>query len=340
MSRYEIARQWERWFLDGTELSYSLNLSIDDPGVDPILDFLQNTRRGHCEYFASALALLLRTQGIPTRVVSCYKGGQVDEGGAVIVRDLHAHLWVEAFVDDAPDDVLTGQVGARWVTFDPTPAARDVAVQSQELASASAWGRLRDSWLMLWSSSIRMNETDQRALVYEPIRDAFQSLWADVRGTTDGRSGRSWRQLLLSPREWFSWRGGLFVFVVLVCASASVAGARRLLGWRRQRLPAGGSSGATRVVIGFYDRLEHLLKRHGLVRLASQTPREFAVETQSDIEQRTPPQYHGVPSSITDLFYSLRFGQHSLNSAELASVELQLDHLERELDTDALRREH
>src|SRR6202008_3744488 len=79
----------------------------------PLEDFLFVQRRGHCEYFATALAILLRTQGIPTRVVNGFFGGEWNEfGGYYAVRQGDAHAWVEGYFPEAG-----------WVMFDPTPTA-------------------------------------------------------------------------------------------------------------------------------------------------------------------------------------------------------------------------
>lgn len=82
------------------------------PEDHPVEAFLNVTKRGHCELFASAMALMLRSAGIPARVVSGYRGGEWSQTDrAYIVRADSAHLWVEVFFLD---------VG--WVTFDPSPA--------------------------------------------------------------------------------------------------------------------------------------------------------------------------------------------------------------------------
>jgi transglutaminase-like putative cysteine protease len=78
---------------------YSLHVQRD-AHYDPVVDFLRFHQEGHCELFASAMALLARAQGIPTRVVSGYRGGDVNRvGGYTIVRERNAHAWVEAWVD-------------------------------------------------------------------------------------------------------------------------------------------------------------------------------------------------------------------------------------------------
>ncbi len=90
---------------------YTYSLEPGKPKGDPVLYFLFHRKRGHCEYFASAMALLLRTAGIPARVVGGYLGGEwIKRGHYYLVRQNEAHLWVEAWIKN------------RWQRFDPTPA--------------------------------------------------------------------------------------------------------------------------------------------------------------------------------------------------------------------------
>jgi transglutaminase-like putative cysteine protease len=81
-------------------------------GPDPVFDFLFFSKNGHCEYFASAMAMLARTAGIPTRYVAGYRVGEQSPFGYYVVRERNAHSWVEAWVE-----------GKGWTTFDPTPDA-------------------------------------------------------------------------------------------------------------------------------------------------------------------------------------------------------------------------
>ena len=88
---------------------YTLDLKRDER-FEPLEDFLFQQRAGHCEYFASALAILLRTVGVPTRSVNGFYGGEWNSfGNYLAVRQGDAHSWVEVYVD------------GRWVTMDPTP---------------------------------------------------------------------------------------------------------------------------------------------------------------------------------------------------------------------------
>lgn len=111
--------------------TYSLEIPSRRRGRDPILAFLTEHRTGHCEYFASAMTLLSRTLGIPTRVVGGYL---VVERNPLAdhwtVRDRNAHAWVEAWVD------------GRWQTYDPTPPSGLAAHMPKQ---ASQWQQLEDA---------------------------------------------------------------------------------------------------------------------------------------------------------------------------------------------------
>src|SRR5258708_33494589 len=97
-------------------------MEVIDPSIDPVEDFLVSRKEGHCAYFASALALMLRSIGIPARMVNGFKGGDWNDLSNVLtVRQKHAHSWVEALVGE----VGSGDASRRtpvWVTLDPTPA--------------------------------------------------------------------------------------------------------------------------------------------------------------------------------------------------------------------------
>src|SRR5262249_20362469 len=84
------------------------------PGAaDPLSGFLFDFRAGHCEYFATALAILLRAVGVPSREVNGFYGGEWNDfGNYLAVRQMDAHAWVEAWFP-----------GHGWVTLDPTPGA-------------------------------------------------------------------------------------------------------------------------------------------------------------------------------------------------------------------------
>jgi transglutaminase-like putative cysteine protease len=91
--------------------AYSLITSPPPAGMDVIGDFLFNTRKGYCEHYAASMVMMLRSIGIPSRIVNGFYGGERNEyGNYLIVRQSDAHAWVEALIGD------------KWRRFDPTPA--------------------------------------------------------------------------------------------------------------------------------------------------------------------------------------------------------------------------
>lgn len=95
-----------------SEFGYTLQLPKTQSD-DPLAQFLFERKQGHCEYFASAMAVMLRTIGIPSRLVNGFRGAEFNDlTGSYIVRARDAHSWVEAYFP-----------GSGWVRFDPTPAS-------------------------------------------------------------------------------------------------------------------------------------------------------------------------------------------------------------------------
>jgi transglutaminase-like putative cysteine protease len=121
-----------------TEYRYSLGFARK-PG-DPLLDFLSVNRQGHCEYFASAMAMLSRAAGVPARVVAGYRVAERNElGGYDVVRERNAHAWVEVYLE-----------GKGWQTIDATP--EDLLAQNQ--AHSTPWlAALWDVAGAWWSSA-------------------------------------------------------------------------------------------------------------------------------------------------------------------------------------------
>ena len=106
-------------------------------------DFLFFTHAGHCERFATALVLMLRSQGIPAVLVLGFKGCEpAEEPGRYIVRQEHAHAWVEALIQDyRPRPWWNVWQTSRWLTLDPTPTGIPAE------AASTGWTDRATSWL-------------------------------------------------------------------------------------------------------------------------------------------------------------------------------------------------
>jgi len=315
------ARLLEAMLRDSPDFRYSLKLSISDPDVDPLEDFVFNRREGHCEYFASALAIMLRGVGIPSRVITGFKGGLLNSRtGRLEVRQLHAHSWVEAYVESG------------WVTLDPTPPERGERVAELQEKAGGVWARWRERWLQTWNSGIRLSKSDQEQLVYNPLKATFASAWEslrDARGTSVSVAA-FFRSLAESPERWFSWRGGLAVFLLLCLGAAVRSIVRQVLAAVRRMGGATRETGRAGRTVDFYERFRAIVERTGLERPLSETHREFAGHVSQRLEDRL--QTFGleeIPSVLTDAFYRVRYGDQTLSSEEQRAVAAQLDALER-----------
>jgi transglutaminase-like putative cysteine protease len=111
-SPYAAAVALERWFRTGGGFVYDQHPPPVKAGVPPLVDFVTRTRKGYCQHFAGAMALMLRDLGIPARVAAGFNSGSYDKHtGEWTVTDHDAHTWVEVWFR-----------GWGWLPFDPTPS--------------------------------------------------------------------------------------------------------------------------------------------------------------------------------------------------------------------------
>jgi hypothetical protein len=133
----EIAERLQTYLRD--ENRYTYTVEQPDVGTRRPLDvFLFEARRGHCEYFATALAVMLRSLGIPSRNVTGFVGGEYNRyGHYYAVKQADAHSWVEAYIPERG-----------WVTLDPTPSSRNAFGPSEWLFRD--FGEMMDAMRAYW----------------------------------------------------------------------------------------------------------------------------------------------------------------------------------------------
>src|SRR5205085_10347687 len=132
-SPYEKAAAIENYLR--TQFGYTLQLP-STPVADPLAHFLFERKQGHCEYFAASMAVMLRSLGIPARLVNGFRTGEYnDVTGSYIIRARDAHSWVEAYF-----------AGQGWIAFDPTPASGSVAFKSGWSRVLLYLDALREFW--------------------------------------------------------------------------------------------------------------------------------------------------------------------------------------------------
>ena len=346
--RYQRALAIERQLRHSGQYRYSLERQNRDPALDPVEDFITKNRRGHCEYFATALCLMLRSQGIPARVVIGYRSGEFNRtSGFYHVRQLHAHTWVEAYlapgqipVELVKDRPSWGWLTGAWLRLDATPAADDESTAKSLLARLGGlFGQLNFAWN---NYIMEMDRPRQREAIYNPVVDAIRrairsladpAWWRQaIRNVMEGLGLGRWRVGALR----LSWPGLALtllagVLVILACYALWYSYRRWIAPWRGLRGP---TQRRLRARVAFYRRLETILARRGFVRRPSQTPREFALATGRQIAGWAGQERLALlPVQVADAYYLVRFGDKALDESQAAAVEQALAGVEKALAT-------
>ena len=323
-SAADIAGRLEAHLRDSEIFSYTLSAGIDDPSIDPVEDFLFNRKTGHCEYFASALALMMRSVGIPSRVVNGLKGGQLNSmTGRYEVQERHAHSWVEAYLD------------GRWVMYDATPIAGRSESVAAQAPTISWWHATKHLAENFWKNDVLQLSLDrQNQAFFNPIREYFGSL-KEVWESESGSEGpldvlARWKKWLL-PHGWLSGRGLAVTLVLLVILVSVVWAASRLLS-KLWHLGSHRRRGGQASRIAFYERFAQLVHRKGLYRAQHVTQREFAEQVNQRLQQLLQQsELSHLADEVTNSFYRVRFAQAELLPEERRKIDQLLGSLEKAL---------
>jgi protein-glutamine gamma-glutamyltransferase len=290
--RERVARALCKYLNSSGDFTYSLEQRRRDLTIDPVEDFLINIKEGHCERYASALVLMLRTQGVPARLIKGFRGAESTNGGSYIVRQNMAHAWVEVLVRRRP-----GTKGGpyEWLTLDPTPGIDAPRAQS---VVADWWKEKTGAGADMWKNLIVGYNAESKGNFLQSFtpRSAL--------------SGVEAKDLYYT----FAFAAALFV--------AFCIGVFRFR--RRPRVAAAPTTG-----VACYTRLIRLLDRRAALRRAPwQTPRELAASAGAVLQARAATAaLADLPDRIVDLFYRVRYGGESPGSAELSGLNARLDEL-------------
>jgi len=244
-----------------TKYGYTLQLP-SQPTADPLADFLFRRRRGHCEYFASSMAVLLRTVGIPSRIITGFRGAQFNEvNSTYIVRASDAHSWVEAFIP-----------GAGWTTFDPTPAggvpANTVWTRAQlYLDAAREFWR---EWIVNYDAGHQQNLSVTGIRQTRNRIAAFRQWSAHQYHRMLQTARRVHQAATHDPKRLL--RPGLILLAILLLSALPFAAVHIRNLWRAAS-PSISPRSASAIL---YLRMTRRLARRGYPRSPAQTPSEFA----------------------------------------------------------------
>ncbi len=325
------SRQVATAIRDHLRMSYGYTLEMVAPpeGVDPIEFFLFDRKKGHCEYFASAMAAMCQSQGIPCRVITGYVATEYNTlTGQYLVRESNAHAWVETFITTEPESG-----NGRWETFDASPPGDIERIHRPAggaLASLRSW---YDALEFGWSTSVigYDNASNQRSRASHFGDESVYTSW--FVGRADGVA--AWLKTVRADPTLIPWWVRYSPIVLLVMVSIWVAFRRKLTVWVSSHIhiDTHDSFGISRFrPTGFYARTLRVLARAGVPKPDQTPPALFA----DSIVGRSPEAATHL-RSIAAALYRVHFGGRTLSAAETAAAQEQVRQLENALKNSAPR---
>jgi protein-glutamine gamma-glutamyltransferase len=285
-SNYDKAVAVEQYLV--THFGYTLELPRSLP-QDPLANFLFERKKGHCEYFASSMAVMLRSLRIPSRIVTGFRGGEFNDlTGQYVVRASDAHSWVEAYFR-----------GSGWISFDPTPAGN--------LPTRNGWSRMQlymDAAASFWREWIINYDVSHQRTLGKDAAYSSRRFFDEARR----RMGRQHRSLLRSARRAqrhftnfpVRWLGGLIAFTAVLITLLNL---RRVInGLRDRSLRAHPERAPRESAALWYDRMVGRMARLGWRKSPSQTPLDFVAAIQEAALQKKVARF-------TRAYESARFGK-------------------------------
>jgi transglutaminase-like putative cysteine protease len=294
---YDRATAIERYLM--TKFGYTLELPRVAP-KDPLAEFLFARKRGHCEYFASSMAIMLRTLNIPSRVVNGFRTTEFnDVTGNYVVRASSAHSWVEAYFP-----------GYGWVSFDPTPGV--------PLGSATGWDRVNlyvDAMASFWREwVVNYDANHQKALGEDAMRGS-RSLLEGMRDRVERwyerlltRARHAQQSFSNAPRR---WSGVAVVSCLMLMVAANFRNLRR---WMKERsLAIHPEAAPSRAAALWYQRMLKWLGRQGWKKAEVQTPQEFLTCIEDPLTRKRV-------EAFTRAYEAARFGESSEEARRLPEL--------------------
>ena len=290
--------------------AYSLEVGTTSSG-QPIDEFLFSRKTGYCEHYATAMVLMLRSIGIPSRLVTGFLATEWNEfGNYYTVRQRDAHAWVEMYYPQSG-----------WITMDPTP--------SNPLALApSVWvafQRFAESLRLHWDRVfIRYSGRDQLAIIHslrdgsDSARDAFGQ-WTSAVGAASAQFVRTWAERVQTLHRSLLWT--LILILTISFTSLVLLIFDR---WPYGRAAERPTARAQQQIVHVYRKMLELSARRGIRITPSTTPTE--------VSRLVSERWVAAESAVvrlTTLYCRARFGVGSLSSQELMQAVNDLGLLKR-----------
>ncbi|MGE0548899.1 MAG: DUF3488 and DUF4129 domain-containing transglutaminase family protein [Kofleriaceae bacterium] len=288
-NNYDKAVAIQSWL--AANLTYTLELA--DPGSqEPVDFFLFDRKKGHCEFFASAFAVLARINQIPVRNVNGFLGGEWNEYRSyVAVRAGDAHSWAEVYFP-----------GSGWVTFDPTPASNVDLLGRGGTGWSERMSRIVDTLRFQWSKWVIEYDLSLQMSLFTSVGRGLKSAAATA------------LSVLRSVKD-----AAVSAWPIVLIAGGGVA----FWLWRRRRRssddrdlyrarPRSRSS-----IAALYDQVAKALAKSGIIRDAALTPRELA----TTMTKRGDPAA-ALVGELTELYYAAEWGGRRSSEDEARATQI------------------
>lgn len=265
-----------------TDFHYSLKL-LNKEVADPLAYFLFNRKAGHCLYFASAMAVMLRTAGIPSRVVTGFQSGIYNPiSGWQVIRTSDAHSWVEAYLPRHG-----------WTTYDPTPPDPD----ADRIGFATRLALYLDAADTFWQEWVLNYDLEHQLVLATRVQQSGRSSnWLDSATTTLNTARR--RATLFLKHYGAPLAAGLIVCALVILYGPTL---RKIWFTRRRlkRVQRGQVDQSDASLL--YARMLRILERRGIEKPAWLTANEF-------VRLMPASEVSPIVEDVTALYHELRFG--------------------------------
>jgi len=272
-------------------LGYTLELPGEQP--DPLANFLFQRKKGHCEYFASSMAVMLRTLGIPSRVVNGFRGGQYNDLNQTwIIRGRDAHSWVEVYFPEYG-----------WVAFDPTPVG--------PAADDDAWSRMglyMDAARELWREWVINYDFSHQVRLTAELGNRSSDIQTRIKYWSIIKYRHLLMRLKNSQGVGLSRKKIVSLVALLLVLTALPFTPRLWRSFRQVRMARNPQQAPGSAASFWYLRMLKAMERRGITKTPAQTPEEFA----SGIDD---PQIQKDVVTFTEHYERARFAQ-SVEDAE------------------------
>lgn len=289
---FEIAKRVEARLRQ--DYRYSLE-SDSGAALNPLDHFLFESKAGHCEFYSTSMAILLRTLGIPSRNVTGFVGGTYNRfGGFYAVRQGDAHSWVEVFLDRAG-----------WTRFDPTPATES-APRAATQGLGAFMRDLVEAAGERWNRNVVGYDLNQQMQLLSNVRNQMHRSALD---------------------EWLTGRS--LATLLAIALVAAVAWRYRHLWLRKHKaaspLVIARPSANVEEAVRLYKQLEVVMSRHGIPRRPETPPLTHA--------NALAALHHPLADEITALtetYLAVRFGKAELSEQGVRDFQTRLNALNQQ----------